>query len=575
MTTSSLLINLVFVLAVALVGAFVAARLRQSVIVGYILGGMILSPYTPGLNGDMTTVTALADLGVVLLMFTVGIHISLRDLVKVGRVAILGGFLQVTTTIAICYAIARWLLGWETLPALFFGAIIAISSGVVLSKILTEQGGTDQEYGRIALAWSTIQDLITITLVIILSALASGGGDVGIHLLSEMGKALLFLTVFVVLGSRVIPWLLERIADLRNREIFILAVATIALGLAYSATFFGLSLALGALVAGIVASESELAHHILGSIAPLRDIFAGIFFVSVGMLLNPSLVLHHLPLVLLVLVLIVVVKGFLTADFTRLFQPSLRTAVLVGGSLATAGEFSFLLARLGVDLGVLSMDVFSVMLTGAAGSILVAPPLQAGIEPAMRWWERHRPASSLSVLPELKNADQELRGHAVIYGYGRVGQVIADTLRRRNFTFVVVDNDLRVVQQARAEGVLALLGEADNPMLLEQVRLERARALVVAIPDPLGTRLLVDYALRINPQLEIVARALNAAERAVLANQGVTETVVGELELAFEMTRFTLRRFGVSALEAQAVVQRMRLRYEEGAAEHERFQELE
>ncbi|WP_173380694.1 NAD-binding protein, partial [Nitrolancea hollandica] len=246
-----------------------------------------------------------------------------------------------------------------------------------------------------------------------------------------------------------------------------------------------------------------------------------------------------------------------------------------GGSLATAGEFSFLLARLGVDLGVLSMDVFSVMLTGAAGSILVAPPLQAGIEPAMRWWERHRPASSLSVLPELKNADQELRGHAVIYGYGRVGQVIADTLRRRNFTFVVVDNDLRVVQQARAEGVLALLGEADNPMLLEQVRLERARALVVAIPDPLGTRLLVDYALRINPQLEIVARALNAAERAVLANQGVTETVVGELELAFEMTRFTLRRFGVSALEAQAVVQRMRLRYEEGAAEHERFQELE
>ncbi len=575
MTTPSLLINLVFVLAVALGGAVIAARLRQSVIVGYILGGLIISPYTPGFDGDMSTVAALADLGVILLMFTVGIHISLRDLVKVGRVAILGGLLQVAATIAICYAIARWLLSWEPLPALFFGAIIAISSGVVLSKILTEQGGTDQVYGRIALAWSTVQDLVTITLVIILSAAASGDGDVGIHLLQDMGKALLFLTLFVVLGTRMIPWLLERIAALRNREIFILAVATIALGLAYSATFFGLSLALGALVAGIIASESELAHHILGSIAPLRDIFAGIFFVSVGMLLDPVVVLNHLPLVLLILLLIVVVKGFLTSGFTRLFQPSLRTAVLVGGSLATAGEFSFLLARLGVDLGVLTVDVFSVMLAGAAGSILVAPPLQAGIEPAMRWWERRRPASSLSVLPELNNADQELRGHAVIYGYGRVGQVIADTLRRRNFSFVVVDNDLRVVQQARAQGVLALLGEADNPVLLEQVRLERARALVVAIPDPLSTRLLVDYALRINPQLEIVARALNAAERTVLASQGVTETVVGELELAFEMTRFTLRRFGVSTLEAQAVVQRMRLRYGEGAAEQERFQELE
>ncbi len=575
MTTSSLLLNLVFVLAVALGGAVVAARLRQSVVVGYILGGLIISPYTPGFDGDMSTVTALADLGVVLLMFTVGIHISLRDLVRVGRVAILGGLLQVAATIGISYAVARWLLGWDVLPALFFGAIIAISSGVVLSKILTEQGGTDQEYGRIALAWSTVQDLVTITLVIVLSAVASDDGDVGIHLLRDMGKALLFLTLFVVLGSRLIPWLLERIAALRNREIFILAVATIALGLAFSATFFGLSLALGALVAGIVASESELAHHILGSIAPLRDIFAGIFFVSVGMLLDPVVVLNHLPLVLLVLMMIVVVKGFLTTGFTRLFQPSLRTAVLVGGSLATAGEFSFLLARLGVDLGVLTIDVFSVMLAGAAGSILVAPPLQAGIEPAMRWLERRWPVSSLSILPELENSDQELRGHAVIYGYGRVGRVIGDALRRRDFSFVVVDNDLRVVRQARAEGVIALLGEADNPVLMEQVRLKRARALVVAIPDPLGTRLAVDYARRINPQLEIVVRALNAAERTVLANAGVTETVVGELELAFEMTRFTLRRFGVSTLEAQAVVQRMRLRYEEGEDQHEHYRELE
>lgn len=574
MTTPSLLINLVFALTVALGGAVIAARLRQSVIVGYILGGLIISPYTPGFGGDLSTVTALADLGVILLMFAVGIHISLRDLINVGRVAILGGLLQVAATIGVSFAVAR-LIGWAPLPALFFGAIISISSGVVLSKMLTDQGGTDQEYGRIALAWSTVQDLVTITLVIILSALASGGGNVGLHLLLEMGKALLFLTLFVVLGSRVIPWLFERIAALRNREIFILAVATIALGLAYSATFFGLSLALGALVAGILASESELAHHILGSIAPLRDIFAGIFFVSVGMLLDPTLVLSHLPLVLLVLLLIVVVKGLITAGITRLFQPSLRTAVLVGGSLATAGEFSFLLARLGVDLGVLTTDAFSVMLAGAAGSILVAPPLETAMEPALRWLRLHRRASSLSTLPELKNPDQELRGHAVLYGYGRVGRIIADALQRRGFAFVVVDNDLRVVRQARAEGVIALLGEADNPLLMEQVRLERARALVVAIPDPLSTRLVVDYARRINPQLEIVVRALNAAERALLTSQGVTESVVGELELAFEMTRFTLRRFGVSALESQAVVQRMRLRYGEVENPNERYQELE
>ncbi len=559
MDQTTLLVNLGVALGAGLVGAYIANRLGQSVILGYILGGVAIGPYTPGVVGDRESVEALANIGIILLMFALGMRLSVRQLLRVGRVAVLGGALQVLVTIGIGYLIGR-ALGWDWLPALFFGAVVSNSSSTVLGKVLDERGEAGSIQGRIGLAWSTIQDLSTIILVVILSTLSTGGNSLASDLFWPTLKAAAFLVVLIPVGSRVLPWIFERIiAPARNREIFVIAVAAFALGTAYLSSLFGLSLAIGAFVAGVVVSESDIWHQILGEIMPLRDIFAGLFFVSIGILVDPMFVLRNLPLVLVVLVTIVVIKGLLVTGITLLFGYSLRTAMLTGVTLAQSAEFSFLLAGVGIDLGAITSAIFSLFLAGTTLSIVLAPALHELAPPAIDWIEKRLPEPKPAHHPVLGAPAIPLRGHAVICGYGRVGQVVGEALGRRRFLFVVIDHDQEIVQRLRKGGITALMGAADNPVLLDRAQLGGARILVVAIPDALASRRIVDYALQYNPNLEIAVRTQSLTERTFLQTRGVTEAVMGELELALEITRFALCRFGVSALETQALVQRLRL----------------
>jgi monovalent cation:H+ antiporter-2, CPA2 family len=554
---SSLIANLALALLAALIGALVAVRLRQSAVIGYIAAGIVIGPFTPGLVADPNAVEALADLGLVFLLFTIGAELSLRDLLRAGNVALIGGSIQVLVTIAIG-AVVGLTIGWELRAALFFGAVIAISSGAVLSKILGERGELDAEHGRIALAWSTVQDLATIVLVVLLPAL---GSTTGAHLEDvalALGKALLFLVLLVPAGLRFFPALFEWLARLRNRELFVLAVAAVALGTAFVSTLFGVSLALGAFVAGLAVGESDLSHQVLAEVVPLRDVLAGLFFVSIGMLVDPPFVLASWPLVLVALLLMVVLKGALVGGLAALIGASRRAAVLAGVLLAQCGEFSFLLARLGRDTGALSGDAFNVMLSGAAASIVLAPPLYAQAGRVVRSLEERLAAQALKREAVGEPATQ--RRHAVICGYGDVGQLVGEALSRRGFTFVAVDQDPRVVRRIRAHGVSALLGNADNPIILERAGLERAQVLVVALPDAVATRQVVDFARRTAPKLDIVARTHSEQELRQLRSRGVNEAVAGELELALEMARHTLRRFGVSSAETLIILHGLRHR---------------
>jgi CPA2 family monovalent cation:H+ antiporter-2 len=374
METSPLLTTLVIALSAALVGAAVATRLQLSPILGYVMAGIAIGPFTPGPVGNVATVQELADIGVVLLMFAVGLELPLRELLAAGWRALGGGIAQVGVVLAGGLGLGT-ALGWPPVEALFFGAVAAISSTAVLTKLLAEYGETESAHGRLVLAWGSAQDVLTVLLMLVLSALATGHEGLGRELALAGVKGAAFVVLIVVLGGFVLPRVLSAVHALRSRELFALMVAVVALGTAYGAAFFGLSVALGAFLAGMAVSESDLSHEVAKEIAPLRDLFAGLFFVSVGMLLNPAFIVAHLGLILLGLGLIVVVKGAIVMGLLAAVRVPRPTAVRSGLLLAQSGEFSFLLARLGTERGAVSEDVFSIMLASAVGSIITAPLL--------------------------------------------------------------------------------------------------------------------------------------------------------------------------------------------------------
>jgi CPA2 family monovalent cation:H+ antiporter-2 len=563
METSSIFVNLVAALAVAFLGAVIAVWLRQSLLIGYIVGGVLIGPYTPGFVADREAVSALADIGIVFLLFAVGLHLSLRDLLRSGPVAIVGGLLQVIAIMGAGYA-AGLLFGWQALESLFFGAVVAISSTTVLTKVLEERGQTGVEHGRIAFAWATVQDLAAIALVVLLTTLAHGSDAVGAELAWELGRATVFLALLIPVGLFLLPYLFERIALLRNREVFILSIGAVVLGAAFVSSLFGISIALGAFVAGVVVGESDLSHQILGEIEPLRDILAGLFFVSVGMLLDPPFIAQNVPLIAATLALIVVVKGGLIAGLVRLFGYSGRTSLLTGVVLAQAAELSFLLASVGADLGVVGTTAFNAMLAGSALSTVLAPPLLAVATPLARRLDR---PGTIDVGAEPPTEELGRRRYAIICGFGRIGQVIAEALDRRGLRYVVIDQDPRIVRQLRERGIPAYIGNAENAILLERAGVERAHALIVAMPDALAARRIVEQARQLRRDLDVVVRTHSLAELATLRKRGANEAVLGELELALEMTRHTLHRFGVSALETVATVNGLRERASRAAEE--------
>ncbi|HYH91811.1 MAG TPA: cation:proton antiporter [Candidatus Saccharimonadales bacterium] len=573
-------------LTAAFVGGLVAQRLRIPAIVGYIVAGVLIGPFTPGLTADAGIATELAEIGVILLMFGVGIHFSIRDLLAVRGIAIPGALGQITvaTLLGVGLGVA---LGWGIGGGLVLGLAVSVASTVVLTRALMDRGELDTPQGRIAVGWLIVQDLVTVVVLVLLPTIApalggaaqgaeadaTGFGPVG-ELALALGKAVLFAVLMIVAGARLVPWLLTLVARTASRELFTLAVLAIALGIAYlSSEVFGVSFALGAFLAGAVVGESDMSHQAAADALPLRDAFAVLFFVSVGMLLDPSYLLENPMQILAVVALITIAQPLVSFTIVALFGYPLRTALTVGAGLGQIGEFSFILGTMGLTLGLLPPEGFQLIVAGALFSIAINPFLFRAIEPLERRLRDHRILAALRErragdTAELPAETQEgLRLHAVLAGYGRVGRLIGPALERRGFGYVVITEQREEVDRLRARGIAAIYGDAANPEILHQARIEAARLIIVATSDPHETRLIVDRVRELNPGIDAVVRTHSDTEAAYLRGLGgKVQPVHGERELAVQMARYSMRRFGVSATEAEAIAQGLRSRAVAGSA---------
>lgn len=580
MHESELIITISVAVAAAFLGGFLAARVGLPAIVGYLLAGIVVGPFTPGFVADGEIITQLAEIGIVLLMFGVGIHFSLRDLLAVRAIAIPGALIQSAVATALGIGLARW-LGWHLGAGLVLGLGISVASTVVLLRALSERHDLDSVQGRIAIGWLIVEDIFTVLVLVLLPtvAIVLGEGQASSEMTPAasasmllaipltLGKVAVLAGIMGIVGARVVPWLLVHVARTGSRELFTLAVLAVALGVAYgSSAVFGMSLALGAFLAGLVVSESDLSHQAAADALPMRDAFAVIFFVSVGMLFEPASLLAAPWALLAVLAIVLIAKPLAALAIVIGFGYPIRSALTVGVGLAQIGEFSFILADLGRSLGVLPGEGYNLIIAAALFSIALNPILFRSID-SIEAWLRTRPGlaryldrrnGALAHLPVHKQAE-DLRGHAVICGFGRVGSVIGEALQRRGFTHVVVDQNRRLVEKLRKEGIVAISGDASNEMLLQRLNLRQARTLVVAVSDPPTARQIVEHTRHINPRLDIVVRTHSRTEREFLFKHGAREVVMGELELALEMTRHTLHRFGVSSLETTAILQGIRL----------------
>jgi CPA2 family monovalent cation:H+ antiporter-2 len=567
-------------LTAAFIGGLIARRVRLPAIVGYIVAGVAIGPFTPGFIADTDIALELAELGVILLMFGVGIQFSIRELLAVRSIAVPGAIIQ--TIVSALFGI--WLgsaLGWSLGEGLVLGLALSIASTVVLLRALTDRNELDTLQGRIAVGWLIVEDLLAVLILVLLPSIAPllGGGTAGdgaaaagsgpdalLPVAFALAKAAVFAVVMIVIGARIVPWLLVVVAREGSRELFTLAVLAIALGIAFVASaVFGVSLALGAFLAGLVVSESDMSHQAAADALPLRDAFAVLFFVSVGMLLDPAFVIANpLPAIAVVL-LIVGVKAVTKFAIVTVAGYPTRVALTVAAGLAQIGEFSFIVGTVGRSLGLLSDDGFQLIVAGALLSITVNPLVLRAIEPLEAWLRSTPAMASLMLrragaLGELdEDAQEGLRLHAIVCGYGRVGRMIGPALERRGFRYVVITQQRNEVDRLRARGVPAIFGDAANADVLEMAQIRRARLVIVATSDPHETRRIVERAQAIIPGMDFVVRTHSDTEAAYLrAMSGKVQSVHGERELAVQMARYALRRFGVSATEAEAIAQGLR-----------------
>lgn len=546
---------------VALVLGFLAERIKVPALVGYLLAGIIIGPSTPGFVADVNIASQLSEIGVMLLMFGVGLHFSLNDLLAVKRIAVPGAVVQMGLATALGMATAWW-WGWSLGSGLIFGLSLSCASTVVLLKALEARGVLDTMNGRIAVGWLVVEDLATVLVLVLLPPLAGVLGGTAIGPLAgtkplwiTIGQTLLQVTAFIalmlVVGRRALPWLLWQVARTGSRELFTLAVIASAIGIAYGASaLFSVSFALGAFFAGMVMRESEFSHRAAEESLPLRDAFSVLFFVSVGMLFDPSILLEQPIRVFCVVAIIILGKSLAAAALVIMFRYPLNTAMTVAASLAQIGEFSFILAGLGLSLGLLPTEGMSLVLAGALLSIALNPFLFAAIAPFQRWLlgqsefarnldQRPDPYAELPMTTERKY----LEGQVVLVGYGRVGRRIAKALDARGIPYVVAEQNREAVEDLRKNGMVAVSGNAADPAVLIQAHIADAAMLVVATPDPLNVRQMAETARTLNPDIEIVLRTHSEGESQLLRKEGIGTVFFGEEELAKGMTSHVLERF--------------------------------
>lgn len=571
--TPALIATIAVGLSLAFLLGMAARRLHLPTLVGYLAAGVLIGPYTIGYVADAEVAAELAQLGIVLLMFGTGIHFSIKDLLAVRSVAIPGaiGHRLLTTIVGIGVGIA---LGWGFVGGLVLGLAISVASTVVLLRALIERGELDSVQGRVAVGWLIVEDIVTVIILVLLPSAApilTGVGGSFLEALGDLAYALLQASIFAAImlfaGMRLAPRILDLVARERSRELFVLAVLALALGVSYLGyQVFGVSLALGGFLAGAVVSESDLSHQAAAEAQPLRDSFSVLFFVSVGMLVDPGWIITHPLPVLLVTAVVIGVKSVAAYGVVAgLGYPS-RVGVTVGAALSQVGEFTFILVGLGVTLGLVPSDALQVVVAAALISISLNPLVFRLVDPVTRWAEgvpllqrlSRRADADIEVL-DRAHPEEQLRNHAIVCGHGRVGRLVTSAIERRGFGYVVLTDDRHETARLRERGTTTLFGDAANPDLLAHARITEARLLIVAIRDEHATRLIVERARELAPRIPVVVRTHNEQERdAFVAMGGDIQAILGELEVAVQMTRYVLTRFGVSMREAEAVAQGLR-----------------
>jgi len=545
----------------ALVMGFIAARLKLPPLVGYLIAGILIGPATPGFVADLELSAQLAEIGVILLMFGVGLHFSLDELLAVRRIALPGAIVQIAVATLLGMGVAL-LWGWSVTAGIVFGLALSVASTVVLLRALESRGILETINGRIAVGWLIVEDLVMVLVLVLLPAVAvtleSGGGVHGAgepNLLNTfaltLGRIALFIALMLIVGRRLFPKLLWQIARTGSRELFTLCIIAAALGIAYgSAALFGVSFALGAFFAGMVLRESPLSYRAAEESLPLRDAFSVLFFVSVGMLFDPQVLIREPLHVFVVLAIIIFGKSLAAFFLVLLFRYPLNTALTVSASLAQIGEFSFILAGLGVSLALMPPEGQSLILAGSIISIALNPLVFYAIEPAQAWIRRRsrlaqaleRPDDPLAVLPMTVELTR-LTGQVVLVGYGRVGRRIGEALTANGISFVVAEENREIVEKLRQMGVPAVSGDASDPNVLIQAHIHRARMLVIATPDTLDVRRMIEIARTVNPRIETIVRTHSEEEAMLLEKETAGKVFLGEHELAHSMIQFVLDRY--------------------------------
>jgi CPA2 family monovalent cation:H+ antiporter-2 len=555
-----LIVDLIIIIGAAAAGGFLASAVRLPVILGYLGAGVIVGNYIPFLEIDIVRVEDIAELGVALLLFSLGLQFSLRELRDVRRVAVFGGLAQIALTSALGLAIGL-ALGLDAKGSVVLGAAMSLSSTMVVLKLLDARGELSTLHGRVALGFLLVQDIAVVPLVILVPAMA---GESGAGLVTELalatGKAALLLGAAYVLGTRVVPRFF-RMAAAGPRELFLLAVLCLAFGMAAGSYALGLSVAFGAFLGGLVVSESEYSHQTLADILPLRDVFSTIFFVSMGLLIDPSVIREEPELVVAVTAGLVLAKIVLTAAPIAALSYPPRVAALVGLALAQSGEFSFVLTRLGLEEGIISADVSAAILVAMLLSIVISSVVYQ-VSPQLLDWLGARPPFrrllASPVVAELGDEQAAFHQHAVVCGYGRVGRELVRELTQREFRCVVVEQNPYLIDELRRIGVPFIYGDAGNPVVLDACGLDRARVLALTLPDPTMSTLALAYARRINPRLDVIVRGLGPEDHGRLMEAGASEVVHPEFEAGLEFVRHTLHRYGVDGTQIQALLARRR-----------------
>lgn len=585
----SLIATITMGFVLALSGGLLAHKLRLPPLVGYLLAGVVLGPFTPGIVGNANVASQLAEIGIILLMFGVGLHFSIKDLMEVQAIAVPGAIAQIAVATGSGLGLAL-LWGWGVGAGLVLGLALSVASTVVLLRALEQRNTLDSVNGRIAVGWLIVEDLAMVLALVLLPALAGAlgadargvaaqfsGGSLAMAFLLTLTKVAIFVALVVLVGTRVVPRLLLMVARTGSRELFTLSVLAIALGIAYgSAELFGVSFALGAFFAGVVLSESDFSHQAAADSLPLQDAFAVLFFVSVGMLFDPGILVRQPLAVAAVLLLIVFGKSLAAFAIVLLHGYRVSTALIVSASLAQIGEFSFILAGLGVVLGLLPPDGRDLILAGAILSITLNPLVFATVDPLAAWFRARprltalleRPADLIST-PVARSEEIGLMNHAIIVGYGRVGEIIGEALKAQKLAFVVIDENRRRVEKLRKQGLAAVYGDATAAGVLEEAGVANARLLIVAIPQGFLKRRIIELAREANPLIDTAVRTHRASELAYLKDQGIGIAIMGARETAFGLLRYALTSLGRPDEQAEAIVQAARMAGEGGAFERE------